>query len=246
MKTITYITIFFLLATGSIQASFAQTAGKADSINDPVELELPALLTLIDSAIRHNAMIEFRKHEIEEKSLNVTTQKNYWLRNMGIQSDTRYGTFDNFLSSANSGGTTLQSITTKQFNYGFGLYIKLPVFDVVNRKTQIKQAKAELDQARSMAQAQEDDIRQMVIRQYHDILLKQKLLSIKSQSFGSATVNMDMIEKQFRNGLIPIVEYVRIADMTSKTQAEYEVAKADFILAKKLLEDFVGFSFGKK
>lgn len=246
MKTITYITIFCLLAIGSIQASFAQTGGKADSINDQVELELPPLLTLIDSAIRHNAMIEFRKHEIEEKTLNITTQRNYWLRNLGVQSDTRYGTFDNFLSSANSGGTTLQSITTKQFNYGFGFYIKLPVFDVVNRKTQIKQAKAELDQARSMAQALEDDIRQVVIRQYHDILLKQKLLSIKSQSYGSASVNMDMVEKQFRNGLIPIVEYVRISDITSKTHAEYEVAKADFILAKKLLEDFVGFSFGKK
>jgi outer membrane protein TolC len=114
----------------------------------------------------------------------------------------------------------------------------------VNRKTQIKQAKAELEEAKSLAESQQDEIRQVVIKQYQDVLLRQKLLSIKSQNLGSATVNMEMVEKEFRNGVIPITEYVRLSDMTARIQAEFEMAKSEFLLSKQLLENTVGFTFG--
>ena len=183
------------------------------------------------------------KEADKTKKENIKTQQNFWLRNLGLQADTRYGTFDNFSTIANAGSTTLQSITNRQLNYGAGLFIKLPVFDVVNRKTQIKQAKAEMEQANYLQQAQADEIRQIVIRQYEELLLKQKLLSIRSQNLGSAIVNTQMVEKEFRNGVIPVFEYVRLSDMTSRIKSEYEMAKSEFIVSKKILEEIVGFSF---
>ena len=54
-----------------------------------------------------------------------------------------------------------------------------------------------------------------------------------------------MVEKEFRNGIISITEYVRISDMTSKIQVAYEMAKSDFLLAKRILENTVGFTFDK-
>lgn len=224
-------------------ASSVQSTKAADTLLKFTEIDFPPLLDLIDSAIKHNAMVGYRGQEIAAKKENLKTQQNYWLRNLGVQADTRYGTFDNFSSTANTGSTTLQTVTNRQFNYGAGLYIKLPVFDVVNRKTQIKQAKAEVEQSRYLQQAQEDEIRQIVIKQYEDVLLRQKLLSIKSQNLGSATVNYEMVEKEFRNGIIPTAEYVRLSDMTSRIKSEYEMAKSDFIVAKKILEAMVGFSF---
>jgi len=215
----------------------------ADTLLNIVEIDFPPLLDLVDSAIKHNAMVGYRGQEIAAKKENIKTQQNFWLRNLGLQADTRYGTFDNFSTIANVGSTTLQSITNRQLNYGVGLFIKLPVFDVVNRKTQIKQAKAEMEQAYYLQQAQEDEIRLIVIKQYEDILLRQKLLSIKSQNLGSATVNYEMVEKEFRNGIIPTAEYVRLSDMTTRIKSEYEIAKSDFIVAKKILEAIVGFSF---
>jgi len=213
------------------------------SLLSTTEVDFPPLLDLIDSAIKHNAMVGYRGQEIAAKKENLKMQQNYWLRNLGVQADTRYGTFDNFSSTANTGSTSLQSVTSRQFNYGAGVYIKLPVFDVVNRKTQIKQAKAEVEQSKYLQQAQHDEIKQIVIKQYEDVLLRQKLLSIKSQNLGSAAVNYEMVEKEFSNGLIPIAEYVRLSDMTSRIKAEYEMAKSDFIVAKKLLEAIVGFLF---
>lgn len=246
---ISLICIFTLSNYSTVTAQAILTPDKLsikkipDTLFEKIEIDFPPLMDLIDSAIKHNAMIGYRGQEIAAKKENIKTQQNYWLRNLGLQADTRYGTFDNFSTIANVGSTTLQSITNRQLNYGVGLFIKLPVFDVVNRKTQIKQAKAEMEQAYYLQQAQEDEIRLIVIKQYEDILLRQKLLSIKSQNLGSATVNYEMVEKEFRNGIIPTAEYVRLSDMTTRIKSEYEIAKSDFIVAKKILEAIVGFSF---
>jgi hypothetical protein len=96
-----------------------------------------------------------------------------------------------------------------------------------------------------MAQVQIDELRQIIIRLYEDILLKQKLLNIKSQSWGNARVNMEMVDREFRNGTIPVNEFVRVSDIVSRTESEYETAKTDFITARKILEEVVGFSFYK-
>jgi outer membrane protein TolC len=245
MKSLFKFIFFISINNFFVIYATAQSSPLRDIPENKNETNIPSLNVLIDSAIRHNAMVQYRSLEIDAKESNLKSQRNYWLRNLGVQADTRYGTFDNFSSNANGQSTTLLAVTSKQFNYGGGLFIKLPLYDIVNRKNQIKQAKAEVEQAKSMAQAQEDEIRQTVIRLYQDILLRQKLLNLKSLNLGSATVNMDMVEKQFRNGVIPITEYVRISDMTSRIQSEYEMAKSDFLLSKKLLEDFAGFSFAK-
>ncbi|MFT3704723.1 MAG: TolC family protein [Agriterribacter sp.] len=252
MKAMLRILLIGAMAVAAMNV-IAQTSSKkntadsikavADTLGKIAEVDFPSLMVLIDSAVRHNAMVSYRGQEFVARQANLKIQQNSWLRNMGIQADTRYGTFDNFSSNANGQSTTIQSVTSNQFNYGGGLFIKLPVFDVISRKTQIKQAKAEVEQAKYLQQEQENEIRQAVIKLYEDLLLKQKLLRIKSQNMGSATVNYEMVEREFRNGVIPTAEYVRLSDMTSRIKSEYEMAKSDFIVAKKILEEVVGFAF---
>jgi outer membrane protein TolC len=218
--------------------------GKDSAINK-IDIYLPPLSEAIDSAIKYNTMLRYRNLEVNLKELNLTSQKNYWLRNLGVQGDSRYGTIDAFSTNAN-GVTTNSSLTTsRQFNYAAGVYFKMPIYDILNRKVQIKQAKTELEEAKTMVEAQQVEIRQLVIRQYQATILSQKILDIKSFNLGSATVNMDMIEKEFRNGVIPLAEYVRIADMTARIQTDYEMAKSDFLLAKQILEEICGFKFEK-
>jgi hypothetical protein len=52
-----------------------------------------------------------------------------------------------------------------------------------------------------------------------------------------------MIEKEFQNGLIPVVEYVRVSDIVSNVEADYEKAKSEFISSRMILEDLAGFPF---
>jgi outer membrane protein TolC len=225
------------------QDATAQVTAATDTATNKKNSVMPPLEVLIDSAIKHNAMLKYRNLEVEIKESNLVTQRNAWLRTFGLQGDSRYGTIDAFSTNANGVTSTSNSTQSKQLNYAIGVYIKIPVFEVLNRKTQIKQAKAEIQEAQTMAEAQHDEIRQLVIRQYQEFLLRQKLMNIRSLNLGSATVNMDMVEKQFRNGVIPVTEYVRLSDMTSRIQSDYELAKSEFLLAKKILEEITGFTF---
>jgi len=203
---------------------------------------LPPLSVLLDSALKHNALVRFRELEIDAKTSNLKSYKNYWARNFGIQADTRYGTFDNFSTNTSEGQSpSAYATTSSQFNYGVGAYVKFPIYDLINRKNQVNQATTELDMARSMAESQKDELRQLVIRLYNDLLMKQKLLSIKSQNMADSRINKEMVDNEFKNGVIPISEYVRISEIVARTESDYESAKSDFTTAYMILEEVVGF-----
>jgi len=203
-------------------------------------LLIPKLEVLIDSALVNNGMVNYRLLEIKAKEANLKSKQRYWTRNFGIQADTRYGTFDNYSTISGDNSSINLASDTQQMNYNVGLYLKFPVFDVVNRKAQIKRAKVEIEQAKGLVKFQKDEIIEKVIRYYEDLILKQNLLELKAANQGSARVNMEMVEKGFRNGLISISEYVRISDMTNRIATDFETAKADFFTAKKLLENLTG------
>jgi outer membrane protein TolC len=244
MKLLLKLIFLFYLNTFCINCALAQTSmAESTSINKK-EFNIPSLNVIIDSVQKRNGMVRFRKQHIEVQASKLRSESIYWTRNFGIQADTRYGTFDNTSLTANGGSTgTVLNTNTKQWNYGVGLYIKFPVFDLLNRKNQITLAKMELEESKSMAQFQEDEVRQTTIKLYQDLILKQKLLEIKSESLGNAKVNIQMVEKEFRNGLVPVAEYVRISSMSSNIEADYEAAKSDYLIAKQILEDMAGFVF---
>ncbi len=244
MKTKHFFFSLLLAATSMLKLAEAQTAVPA-ALRQDADFSLPPLQEVIDSVIRNSASVRFRLQEIEAKQSNLTSQKNYWTRNLGFQGEARYGTFNNFSTIETGQSTGILASNTSQVNYAAGVYVKFPLFDIVNRKNQINQAKVELSQAKSMAEAQQDELRQMVIRLYQDVLLKQRVLQIRSESYGTARVNMDMVENQFRNGVIAVAEYVRISDIVSRTSSDYEVSRAEFTASKAILEDMAGFSFSK-
>lgn len=237
--------LLIITTYGYLSHGVAQSTATTEMVVNRNGISIPPLHILIDSAINHNAMLRYRNQEIGAKELNLKSKKNYWTRNFGIQADGRYGNFNNNSISVVGGNQSLLATSTTQFNYGVGLYMKFPVFDGINRKTQIKRGKIEIEQAKSLAEAQKDELRQLVIKHYQELTLKQTLLNIKSQNLGNAIVNMEMVEKEFRSGVISIYEYVRLSDMTSRIESEYEKSKSDFLLEKKIMENIVGFTIGK-
>ncbi|MBO6605708.1 TolC family protein [Psychroserpens sp.] len=219
---------------------YSQDSPLVEQEPESYKLLIPELGVLIDSALANNGMLNYRIDEIEVKKANLKAKRRNWTRNFGIQADTRYGTFDNFSNNVSGPNTVTLASTTTQFNYGVGLYLKIPVFDVFNRRSEIKQAKTEISQAKNLVKFQADEIRETVIRQYEDLLLRQNLFEIQAINLGDAKANKAMAEKEFRNGIIPVYEYVRILDITSGIAREYEKAKSELMLSKKLLENLTG------
>lgn len=241
MKNTLKIILILTITLFSIDTAQAQSS----EFENKQETQLPSLQVIIDSVLNRNAMLKFRKQHIGVKASTLETERIYWTRNFGVQADTRYGNLSNFSTNADGLVNSSALTTSKQFNYSVGFYVKIPIFDFLNRKNQVGLARLELDEARSMAQFQEDEIRQTVIKLYQDLILKQKVLKIKSKTLSDGKVNMQMVEKEFRNGVVPVAEYVRITSIASNVEVDYEYAKSEFITAKKLLEDMAGFTFYK-
>ncbi|MFS4416479.1 TolC family protein [Maribacter sp. 2307ULW6-5] len=232
--------MFLLLSINGLQG---QTAPTADMEFQAAEFNFPPLQVVIDSVLKRSAMVGFQSNNVKAKEAALASEKLRWSDNLGLQVDSRYGNLNNF--SSNEDGEALSQVltTTKQFNYSVGVYVKFPLFAGINRRNQIEQAQYEMEAAKKMIEFEHEQIKQAVIALYQDLLLKQRLLHIKSKTLGDGTVNMQMVEKEFRNGIVPISEYVRIKGITASMEEEYEVAMSQFITAKQRLETLAGFAF---
>jgi len=223
----------------------AQQGNGFDLLKDNIELILPPLETILDSALRRNPDVKFRDMQVIMDEHKLKAYKVDWTRNLGIQTDALYGTFDNISSNTTNGGSNPAMLTTRssQLNYGAGAFIKIPLYDLINRKNQNKLAKAEIEQAQNSSQSQRNAVRQLVIKQYNDLIVKQRLLKIKSKYVETARINMAMAEKQFLNGIINISEYSSVTEIVSRSEADFESSKMEFRTAYMLLEEIVGIKF---
>jgi len=230
-----------VISFNTIQAQTLESDSSSLSGN---EFNFPPLEVVIDSILKRSAMMNFRKQRIGVKEADVKSFQREWTENFGFVADTRYGTFDNFSTNITEINSSSTSSLSQQLNYTVGLFLKIPVFDVINRKNKIKLARLQVDEAKSMADFEKEQLRKTAIRLYQDLILKQKLLQIRSRRLGDGRVNMQMVEKEFRNGVVPIYEYVRVTGMTTDIETDYETALSEFIITKQLLEDMAGFVFG--
>ena len=205
---------------------------------------LPPLAVLIDSAIENSAMFRYYEQGAQAKKYNLSNEKRAWTRNFGLQADVRYGTFDNFSTNTSEGQSpALYATSTTQTNYGIGAYVKLPISDFLGRKNKVMLAKTEVDQAETMAEVQRDQIRQTVIKQYNDLLMKRTLLKIKARNLESSRTNLLLADKEFKNGVISLGTYSGLSEAASNSEINFEQAKVDFKTAYMLLEELAGFIF---
>jgi len=235
--------LFFALLTFPFHG-IAQETKAFDLMKDDIESLLPPLETIIDSAIARNPYVKFRDLQIVVNEQKLKANRSDWTRDIGIQTDVRYGTFDNFATNVVEGqNPALTSTRNTQANYGVGAYIRIPFYDFINRKNQIKLSKAEIGQAQSYSSIQRNELRQQVIKQYNELIIKQRILKIKSRYATTAKINMEMAEKQFLNGVISIAEYSSISEIVSRSESDFESSKMDFRTAYMILVEIVGMNF---
>lgn len=242
--SVNIVIVFYLFLMVQFNG-IAQNVVKPDLLKDNIETLLPPLQTLIDSAIANNPFVRFRNEDIKVNEFKLKADRMQWTRNLGIQTDIRYGTFNNFSTNTSEGQTPSNLATlSNQMNYGIGAYLKFPLYDLINRNNQQNLTKAEIDKAISMAEVQRDEVRQSVIRQYNDLILKQRLLRNKSKYIETARINVQMMEKEFQNGVISLGEYTRLSEIASRAEADLETSRAEFITAYMILEELIGYKLG--
>lgn len=214
-------------------------------INDISE-RLPTLQALIDSAIRYSPLIKLHDANISLNKKNILTEKRDWTSNLGMDANIRYGSVDNVVLSQTSTETADLISTTINTRYSTGLYIKLPLFDFVNRSNEIAIAKLEFEQAFQQKEQQIIELKKSIIVQYNDLLLKQKLLHLYNSNKETSELQLEMAENQFKNGRIELSDLARIQEAHTKAISSFETIKTEFIIAYYLLEEMTGINFNVK
>lgn len=213
-------------------------------MKDNIESLMPPLETLIDTAISRNPYVKLRDLQIVINEHKLKAYKVDWMRNLGIQTDVLYGNFNNISSNSYQGqNSALLATTSTQLNYGAGGFIRIPLYDLFNRKNQNRQAQADIDQAQSYAMEQRTELRQIVIKQYNELIIKHRILKIKSKYVETARIHMEMAEKQFLNGVINIAEFSSVTEIVARGEAEFETSKMEFRTSFMLLQEIVGMKF---
>lgn len=225
----------------------AQTPKQFDILKDEIQLAIPPLSLLLDSALANDPLVNFRDKQISVNQYKLNLERNYWMRDIGFQADVRYGNFDNFSTNTSEGQTPATYSTSRsETKYGIGAYIKFPVFDLINQRTKSNLAKFEIKQAEDMLAMQSDEVKQKVIRQYNELIVNQKLLQLKAKYLETARINMLMTEKEFINGVISVTEYSRLSSIYWNAEESYESAKMNFRTSYMILEEIVGIKLNVK
>lgn len=238
--------LFFLFQIGilfsSVQISCQTTS--LGEVNGYTSLfRIPPLEQVIDSVLKNNGQLKYRKSSVGIKETNIKSSKIDITKNLGVFAESAYGNFNNFAVNENGQAVNALATTARRFSYNVGVYLKIPLLDFINRKHTINVAKLELDEAKGLVEAQEEIMREKTIRLYQDLISKERMLQIRSKRYGEGKVNMQMVEKEFRNGVVPVAEYVRITNITLELELDYEKGRYEYMLAKTLLEDLAGFKF---
>jgi outer membrane protein TolC len=231
--------IIFFNYTGN-----GQTRKKFNPLKDDISDMVPPLGVLIDSAFENDPGLKFAEMQVDIDKCNLKTEKSQWTQDLGLQANVGYGSFD-YLYNNNIGGTTQQTTTLKQneTQYGVGGFFRLPLYDLVNHRNQVRQAKTVMAQAATLSDSRKNQIREDVIKQYNDMLVKQRQLKIKSKYLETARINMQMAEKGFVNGAISVDDYSRVSEIGARTETDFEAAKMDFVTAYMILEVLTGIKF---
>jgi outer membrane protein TolC len=244
LKFLAILSFLFLVQLSTSLFVKGQTGNSFNEFKDDIIDKLPPLSVLIDSAILRNGNVHYKDQQLIINECKLRSKKVEWTRNIGMQVNVGYGNLFNYSSSSTGSIDPLPTSSTQsQTQYNGALYLNMPFYTLIDRKNMIKIAKTEIEQAQSNATAQRDEIRQQVLLYYNDLILKQRIFKILVKNLESGKMNMEMVEKQFSNGVLPLSEYTKMLNEISRLETDLETARMDFLSAYMILEVITGIKF---
>jgi len=244
------ITSLFVFSTSLVSAQTDSTETqvakpvKFDPLVDNILDKLPPLQILIDSAVNHAPQLRITNADISIMKYRINDAKIWITRNIGITGELATGNLYQFSTNQSSGSTPNEFINDRfEYYYGFGIALRMPLYDLLNRKNQINMAKRELEKNMLLKEEKSIDIRKEVIIIYQDLLMRQELLKIKNESQLTTRLQVQMAEMEFKNGNIKIADLSRIVESNARNIYDYTQEKFLFYRQYLILEELVGMKF---
>lgn len=205
---------------------------------DPAPLlVLPPLDTILQLARAHSPSGGMQNALIARSEYFVKNQKQIWLDGIGI--DLQLASSNQALLIQQANGD-LNAYNNYNNGYRAAVNVRLSLYNFLGRKNLVRIAESEADAARQQRKFVLQEMEIAVVNKYYAIQAAQALLKIKSDAKQVNQQNRQMAEKEFAQGTITITELSRIVQISTSTEAEYEVAKQSLFENVKTLEILIG------
>lgn len=221
---------------------FAQTYEELianSSYGVDISERLPSLAILQQQAIENSPIFKMLDSDVEIYNYKIQEEQRLWLHSMGFEGGARYGLFDNLILTQDLGLVESATNTTRQGRYYVGAYVKIPLSDLFENSN-VKTARAERDRIQFQREVRIQELRQLIIVRYNNVIREYRGLVIKSNAVENFRMQRLRAQQDFRNGIMTVYEFARLEDMLSSAVIDLENAKMDFKTAFQVLEETVG------
>ena len=252
MKKLYLLILSLLLAQTTLIAQKEAINLKPEpTISDSLKenITIPELNVFINSAIKNSPLLMATDREIDQILEKVKIEKKSWLDFIYFDGNGRYGLFDQLTLTQQTTGSldpTGIKLANQQFNYYFGVSLKLPLSNFVNRKSEINILKYSQKASESRKDELKKELTLSVIEEYYKLKNFQESLSILQEVAQTYDISFMKSTKDLESGMLDLNQYAVIVSYRATAKANYIKAKNDFYSQYYKLQALTGLNLNKK
>jgi len=171
-----------------------------------------------------------------EKDLDIAKGAIYPSLGISSNSFSRYSDYDPGIVPVK----TFSEQLDENFSLGVGLDLRIPIFNKMQVKTQIANARINIDNSELELQNTKNELYRSIQQAYVDASGALKKYNSTEKALISMEESFKYTEKKFEVGLVNTVDYNTSKNQLTMTQSELLQAKYDFIFKTKILNFYKG------
>lgn len=199
---------------------------------------VPPLTAVIDSALANSPLLREHAASIAVTQHSYEATRAQWTKSLKFRAGYAYGSGQVDFTQQSIGMSDVQSST--DLRYDVGVLLSVSPGDWIVRKKQLNLAKAQIAYEQARKDGSTKAIVQQVISQYNDVLLAYETFLLSRGLVESFEASVLLAERQFREGVIDIVQYNDMQWKYTKVKMELEATRKQLREACQQLEVTVG------
>jgi outer membrane protein TolC len=180
--------------------------------------------------------MQFEEALIEKSERNVENTKRLWMNNI-------YGS-----AGYNGGNQSIILNQTEAINesnnitngYRWGVNVRLPLYELFGRKSQVKMIQAELEASNKQYEIRALEVQQLVIEAYFGLINSQELVRSRLRDYQTQSSNLELARIELLKGNIEMSQFAGFSNVATNSESAYLNAKQQFYTAFYLFETVVG------
>ncbi|GAB3588511.1 TolC family protein [Hymenobacter daeguensis] len=197
-----------------------------------------ALPLLTAAAVQHSAQLKALDKEVAISQQDVQIAKKGILNIVSLGGSYTYGNLAGVALADPSNPSQFTTFSSGRYSTGVG--VTLPLDRVATRGNTIRREKLNVERAQSLRQERENEIRQLVIQSYQNVLLAKKLLTIRQEASVTVQTSYRLAEKQFRQGQLSLPDFSVASNSLTEVAVAETSARTQYETAFMLLEELTG------